>query len=77
MESNEGGMTMTKGELVAKLNLKTFDYALPQTWVDAAYARGWDVVPHFVWCYDQDCEGVPYPLTDEGLRMLGQMAKFI
>jgi len=68
----------TKQEAGEILGLKSFDCALPQTWVDACYERGWDVRPHFVWSYDDIMlSGAPHPVTKEGNRMAGQMAAFI
>lgn len=67
----------TKADIVKSLDLKDFDYSLPQEWVNAAKERGWDVVPHFVWSYDNCDWGEPYPLTEEGHRILRQMAKYI
>ena len=58
----------TKSELAeSHYGNQTFDFALPQGWVDACRDRGYEVVPHFVWLYD-DYVGRPAPLTDEGDR---------
>ena len=27
---------------------------------------GWDMTPHFVWSYDDNKDGAPYPITKEG-----------
>lgn len=68
----------TKGDLARQMGLKTFDFALPQNWVNRANERGFDVVPHFVWSYDDaPIGGVPMPLTKEGWRMLQVMAMHI
>lgn len=71
----------TKGQLAEQVVPRdySFDYALPQHWVDAMYERGQDVVPHFVWVYprsggDVSMFGFPYPLTEEGKVMLCRVA---
>ena len=67
----------TKGELAeARYGKQTFDFALPQGWVDACRDRGYEVVPHFVWLYD-DYVGRPAPLTDEGDRILSLLARTV
>ena len=70
---------MTKqqaAESVKYLEGKTFDYALPQTWLDhVAYCLKTvddniyhKVLGNFVWLYDEEANisGRPYPITDEG-----------
>ena len=73
----ERGENMTKEKLVKKLGIqdKTFDYALPQNWVD-------DVVGvtkcsnaeacMFVWLYDEraGAYGRPFPLTSDADELL-------
>ena len=63
---------MTKEQLVKKLGLqeKTFDYALPQDWVDDVIHVTkclYNEACMFVWLYDErgDSYGRPFPLTDE------------
>jgi len=65
----------TKDEVAKSKGLKVFDNALPQPWVDRMAERGFDVVPHFVWSYDEyPLGGVPYPITARGLLILGLLA---
>ena len=58
------------------LGLEVYDTALPQPWVDQAYAEtGIYPVSHFVWCYDDFCGqrttfGYPAALTREGVACL-------
>jgi|TARA_S200002703_G_scaffold27207_1_gene23288 hypothetical protein len=67
----------TKQDLAeARYGKQTIDYALPQGWVDACKEKGFDVVPHFVWLYD-DYVGRPASLTDEGDRMLSLLARTV
>lgn len=55
---------------------ESFDCALPQSWVDEMATRGFDVRPHFVWLYpSDDIFGYPYPITQEGIHMLGKLAR--
>lgn len=58
---------------------ETFDYALPQPWVDKASEKakkhgfqGLDVVEGFVWLYDEKARmmGRPFPLTERARRIL-------
>lgn len=72
------GMLYSKRDLAEELGYKDYDTALPQTWVDAAYDRGWDVVGHFVWSYEKNTlVGNPLPVTKEGLMMLGEMGAYL
>jgi len=51
----------------------TYDDALPQTWVDAMQARGFDPRGHFVWAYPSgSIFGCPMPKTAEGVLMLAR-----
>jgi hypothetical protein len=73
----EGKPVQTKQDLAeARYGKQTIDYALPQGWVDACKEKGFDVVPHFVWLYD-DYVGRPASLTDEGDRMLSLLARTV
>lgn len=67
----------TKQEAAETRGLIRFDCTLPQSWVNATAERGWDVRPHFVWSYDGRRFGAPYPITDEGIEMAGEMAAYI
>ena len=52
---------------------KTFDYALPQPWLDRiAEVTGKYLPSGFVWLYDAQAPlfGRPYPITDEGAKLL-------
>lgn len=51
---------------------QTFDYVLPQQWVDDVREKtGEDVGPHFVWIYEQrSVFGRPFPITNEGKQIL-------
>ena len=53
---------------------KTFDFALPQYWVDKM-TKGWaydKITSNFVWLYDKhsSLSGRPFPITDEGEAIL-------
>ena len=59
---------LPKEEAAAKLYPDiTIDTALPQGWVDAHAAEGFDVQPHFVWGYpDFLIYGEALPITEAG-----------
>lgn len=73
---------MTKAELVKALGIdkESFDYALPQDWVDEVakclpgQMRG-QIVPNFVWLYDEKAEifGRPCSLSFEGNEILSHI----
>lgn len=49
----------------------TFDYALPQKWVDLAERNGFDVRSNFVWIYPKgSLFGQPGPITAKGVEMV-------
>ena len=49
----------------------TFDYALPQRWVnEQTLERGWDPRGQVVWAYTLECNGFPLPLTVEAAFFL-------
>jgi hypothetical protein len=58
---------------LARYKDKTYDCALPQSWVDACYERGFEVRGNFVWLYDNFC-GRPAPITEEGERICSILA---
>jgi hypothetical protein len=71
---------MSKGELAAQLYPDiTYDCALPQSWVDGMYQRGFDnVASLFVWGYpDNDSNGYPLPLCTEAMCMLAQVSRYV
>ena len=50
---------------------QTFDYALPQQWVDEMVKTVGDPRGHFVWLYEKGSfTGCPRPLTEEGIELL-------
>ena len=65
---------MTKQEACEALNIKVFDYAVPQGWfVKMLKITTDDESPlsHFVWGYDSpNTWGVPRPLTKKGIELL-------
>ncbi len=66
---------MTKKEIIQKMELEkeTFDYALPQTWVDEVSKKtGDEIAPHFVWLYDKEggLFGRPSSISLKGNRIL-------
>lgn len=64
---------ITLSEVIKLLGVdqQTFDYALPQNWVDDMVARVGDPRGHFVWLYEKgSCFGVPRPVTHEGMHQL-------
>jgi hypothetical protein len=72
---------VSKGDLAKDLypNI-TYDTALPQSWVDAMYQRGFDdVTGQFVWGYPdpKDSHGQPLPLTTDAVSILSQLARWI
>lgn len=56
------------------LGLRSFDWALPQLWVDDVHERTgvWPQTLGFVWSYDQALWGAPVPLTVEAEQLLAQ-----
>ncbi len=64
---------ITKGEAAKEIyGEMSYDHALPQSFVDDAMSKGFDVVGHFVWIYPQgSLMGMPGPITTNGLTMLG------
>jgi adenine deaminase len=54
----------------------TFDSALPQDWVNAMQARGFDVRGHFVTLYPKDALAYMAPITPEGIRMAAIVASY-
>ena len=64
-------MLRTKGDLGSLLGLSSFDYALPQDWVDKVKTMGIDPVPFYVWSYDTPGStvfGKPLNLAEEFYR---------
>jgi len=62
---------ITKGGIIKQLGMEdmTFDYALPQDWVDAVFqAIGILPTMSFVWLYDDKAPmfGRPFPLDARG-----------
>ena len=67
----------TTGELAERFYAgQTFDYALPQQWVNRLSSQGIDVRGQVVWGYAEgDHFGAPWPLTREaelGLKALAR-----
>ena len=71
---------MTKQEMVERMDIDdSFDYALPQKWVDKTQGivngsslPSVNVVQHFIWLYDLEggISGRPFPLTMTGEKIL-------
>lgn len=60
-----------KSDLVDALGLKVYDYELPAGWVDEVRNKmDFNVVPHFVYGYDDNKFGRPVPITSIGKVML-------
>lgn len=53
---------ITKGDLASMYDIGTYDYALPQGWVDECMEKGFDPRGVVVWAYPLS---MPYPLTIE------------
>lgn len=75
---------MTKADIVKALELegKTFDYALPQNWVDKVREQlplemKDDVVPNFIWLYDDKSGlmGRPCSLSFRGNEILSYVLR--
>jgi hypothetical protein len=62
--------------LVASGELGTFDYALPQAWVDDVY-KTLAIFPHgFVWSYpEKSIFGEPFAVTQEAKDILDRYNK--
>lgn len=62
----------TVGEIATRLYPnETFDYALPQDWVDVMLNRGFNPCGKVVWGYRPGYfHGFPLPLTQEAMLML-------
>lgn len=73
-------MPLTVNDAARARDIKTFDGALPQAWVDLVYQRtGVYPVGHVVWCYDDTPDGpiwngYPMAVTHEGDQLLGLLA---
>jgi hypothetical protein len=53
---------------------ETFDYALPQWWVDVVReTTGENPVGHVVWTYDKAVDGEPHAITRKGRVLLSRM----
>jgi hypothetical protein len=73
VEIRDYGRSITKEDATRLHELETFDYAVPQPWLDEMQELFPDDFPygHFVWCYDSpNGWGVPFPLTKRGREML-------
>jgi len=73
---------MTKEDVTKSLGLdkETFDYALPQDWVDKVYKclpqnLQDGIVPHFVWLYDKEAKifGRPCSISPMGNLILNSI----
>lgn len=65
---------LTAGEAAEQLQLKVYDTALPQTWVDQVkQLTGWyPAGDGIVWCYDRSTNlGEPVALTTSAQQKLG------
>lgn len=69
----------TVGELAARLYPDiTFDYALPQSWVDIVRDRGFDPRGKVVWGYPKgSLHGFPLPLTWEAAISLLTIVAYV
>jgi hypothetical protein len=68
---------LSKGEIAdAMFPNETFDCALPQSWLHAMRARGFDAAPHFVMLYPKDGNEYCAPITPEGIRMAAIVATY-
>ena len=70
----------TKGQAAERLYLGlTFDYALPQQWVDEMRLMGFEPVPCVVWGYGpgDGLTGRPWPLTRHAAEWLQSPAEVI
>jgi len=72
---------ISKGDLAESMipSDVTYDYALPQSWVDECRNRGFDgVAGQFVWVYDgKSIAGFPFPLTLDAVVILAKLARCI
>jgi len=63
--------SITVGELIEAHGLTTFDYSLPQTWVDDVREKtGINPVGKVVWNYEENKCGQPFGLTREGVQLI-------
>jgi hypothetical protein len=56
--------TNTLDTLLKFTGVKTFDYAVPQTWADDLYFSKGKPLPRVVWCYDDSLFGYPLYFTE-------------
>lgn len=56
----------SKYDAAIKRGLVDFDCALPLAWVHECREAGVEVVPHFVWSYDNHMFGTPAAITGTG-----------
>ena len=62
---------MTKGQAVELLGIKSFDYAIPESFNDTMLKFIECPPSNFVWLYDGgSCFGYPRPLTEKGRSAL-------
>lgn len=87
----EMSVTLSVYDAAKLRGIKSFDSALPQSWVDVTREHtGLNPVGHFVWSYDPkpilfqgetrmmaDVFGSPVPITPEGERILHRMTLFL
>lgn len=78
MVQYQGMTAMTKGDAATyTYGGETFDYALPQPWVDAM-TKIFPYVPiagHFIWLYPEgNLMGMPMPITRQGVEMLAELS---
>ena len=59
----------------------SYDWALPQSWWDECYSRGFRMNGQVVWLYSEKYEsgifGTPFPVTSYGLSALAVLAKVV
>lgn len=63
--------TLTVVEKLDILGVKSYDTAIPHNWVLCFVDMlGVSPVGHFVWSYDNNSGGIPYPITRQGVILL-------
>lgn len=69
---------ITKAKLVELYGLKCYDYAIPQSLFELLQTntvlhKEYNLIFHFVYCYDRCSFGELYPLTQEGEMIMQEL----
>ena len=74
ISSKSNGNTTITIDCTSDVTPETFDYALPQDWVNKMTERGFDPRGHFVTLYPKVGPAYMDPITEKGVRMAAIIA---